>query len=231
MNVDVCICTRHPENVSINLLKSLSNSKNIIVEGSTPLSVARARCIQKTCSDWLLFLDDDVSVQENIIERLTQYVDQTIGAVEGIPLVSGFGDAFDKAINDSNHRVLRKLHLGERGYTICTLIRKEVAWDWKPPLLTTWEDYDLAQHILSKGYAWLRVPVEVIHTKSWGKLFRNIFWAVPGWKRFNRKSFLYTVEHLLSHPLAEFVRHKNPCYFFYEAYWSFIFMLAWIVKK
>ena len=58
--VDVVVVTRKPlSEMWLRNLKMLPAGELIVV-GSSPLSVARYEAIQKVRSEWFLFLDDDV---------------------------------------------------------------------------------------------------------------------------------------------------------------------------
>jgi len=148
MLVDVCIPTR-----SKRLFKKVYQSikreipyRRIILEHAVPLSLARKLLIEKAQTEWFLFLDDDVILGKNWFKKVSRYMDDDVGAIEGI---------------DIGKKRCLEIKRYERGLLLATLIRRSLVQDWIPRkgFESNFEDYDLTQHVIKKGYRWLRVNV------------------------------------------------------------------------
>jgi len=180
--IDVCIVSK----TRVTGVKGLEYLPigNLIIETSRPLGLARMRAIQKVQTEWFAFIDDDVEIDEGWFGALTKYVQNDVGAVQGILQIKGLGEKWDNALNTTKISP-SELKKGERGFTHNVLIRTKCVTDWKPSRsdLSAFEDYEISQHILNKGYRWLRVPVESFHKLSWAKIWDNAIWAMQGWKK------------------------------------------------
>lgn len=182
--VDICIVTKNPTkaNYIIRKLKNASFVNNIIIETSKPLGFARFNAIQKVSTKWFAFIDDDILIPdiEAWFSILTSYIASDVGAVEGIVLIKGLGDQWDKAINSLSPRKPVEVPRSKwgRGYTHNTLIKTDLVKDWKPSSikLEVLEDLELTKHIQAKGYKWLRVPVKAYHIKNWKIVAKNSLW-------------------------------------------------------
>lgn len=210
MALDICLVTKKGV-TSIKGLNSIPENR-LIVETSTPLALARMRAIQRVKTEWFAFIDDDVEISVSWYKTLKPYMDKPdIGAVEGILLTKGLGKPWDDALNDAP-RQTTELHIGDRGFTHNTLIRTRLVRDWKPPpFVSAYEDYLLTQHVLRKGYRWLKVPTRSIHRKTWKKIWNNVTWAIEGRHKvvplpFNGfiriiKHFIYSLRILVSYTM------------------------------
>ncbi len=184
MKLDVCIVTK-------NHVKSIKGLEyipinNLIIETSSPLALARMRAIQKVEKEYLVFIDDDVEIDETWYELLeTHLKNPQVGAVQGQLLFKGLGEQWDQALNNDIKQKTKKLKLGNRGMTHNTIIKTELVKDWvPPPTLSSYEDYDLTQHILGKGYDWIVIPTKSFHEKTWNNLLKSSIWALEGRKHF-----------------------------------------------
>lgn len=179
--IDVCLVTKNSSS-KLNGLKYLPVN-HLIVETSKPLALARMRAIQKVTTEWFAFIDDDVYIGPDWYKQVSMYVRSGVGAVCGRMLQHGLGTSWDKAVNQQIRRIRQVTELcrGERGYTHNTLLRTALVRDWRPSRndLEAYEDYEITQHILSKGFRWLVVPnVDAWHEKTWQRVWHNAIWAV-----------------------------------------------------
>lgn len=181
MKIDVCIVTKN--NISyINGLEHVPVN-NLIIEQSKPLGIARKKAIQKVTTEWFAFLDDDISLFPFWFESLSSQITPELGAISGYLEDFGFNKEVDYELA---HRLtpLRDYKIGERWTgTHSGLIRTEAIKDWTPssPNLSAWEDYDITQHILRKGYKVIKVPKYLgKHKKGWNKTANNIMWNLKG---------------------------------------------------
>ena len=180
MTIDVCVVTKNGI-----LPKGLENIpyKNLIINTSVPLGRARMLAIQDVTLEFFAFIDDDMEIEKGWLEELLPlFKNPKIGAVSGICEYRGLGAKYDEAVN--KYRRHRKyLKRGERGYTHNVIFRTEVVKDWRPSHkeLSVYEDYELTQHVLKKGYLWLDTPAKSIHHVSWTHVGRNARWAGRDW--------------------------------------------------
>ncbi|MDH5439027.1 MAG: glycosyltransferase, partial [Candidatus Bathyarchaeota archaeon] len=150
---------------------------------SKPLALARMRAIQKVTTEWFAFVDDDVQIGPDWYKQVSAYITPGVGAVCGRMTERGLGSSWDKAVNEQIRRIrqVTELRRGERGYTHNTLLRTDLVRDWRPSRddLEAYEDYEITQHILSKGFRWLVVPnVDAWHEKTWMRVWHNVIWGV-----------------------------------------------------
>jgi len=190
MKIDVCLVTKKSK-IPQWWLKNLERVplNNLIVETSTPLAMARMRAIQKVQTEWFAFIDDDVVIGKRWIDQVTKAITPKTGAVETYLRI--LAPSPWQYVFDERFRRLKSfnLKLGQRGYTVATLIKTDLVRDWKPSRkdLTSFEDYELTQHVLKKGYAWTRIPAEGFHdSRSAIKLWRQSVWAIEGEKKATR---------------------------------------------
>lgn len=119
----------------------------LIVSDPAPLPVARRRAIDRVETAWFWFLDDDVRVEADYLDRLTDAVAPAIGAVQG------------RKASRSEHPsdwVRRRAH---RAGTHATLVRTAAVADVEIPSdVVVLEDEYLRRWVESRGYAWLFHP-------------------------------------------------------------------------
>jgi len=220
----------------LNYVKVLELGLPVKIETSTPISKARRNCVKNTNAEYVLFVDDDVSVTRKILSELFSALSKDVGAVEGVPFVTGLGGRFDHALN--NRKRKKSLQHGDRGYTIVTLVRKELVQDWDPKSLSSYEDYSLTQHILSKGYNWVTTPISAFHIKTWGRQAKNRLWLIRGYMETFDLTFkqrvIEAVKHFVS-PFNSTIKHRNydPFLFVYNIYmgWSFAFAIMLTIRR
>lgn len=111
--------------------------------GDYPLQVARAEAIERTETDWILFLDDDVRIREDYLSGLVDAIAPLVGGIQGR---KGDGGENAKWVRWRSHRA----------GTHATLVRREaVASISFPDDLTMLEDEYIRQTVEERGYLWL----------------------------------------------------------------------------
>ncbi len=204
MKIDVCIVTKN----NINTISGMNHIplNKLIIERTKPLGLARMRAIQKVSTEWFAFIDDDVAILPNWFESLAKFIDKDIGAIQGIMREYGLGDNLDKELllfNIRNNKKKRALNIGERGFTHNTLIRTDLVKDWKPSRedLSAFEDYELTQHVLKKGFNWLIIPnFNALHYKTLRELWTGTIWGIKGWKKTGNSRKIGNMRKLTTHP-------------------------------
>ena len=204
MNIDVCLVTKR----SVNTVKGLKYIplNKLIIEKSKPLGLARMRAIQKVSTEWFAFIDDDVSILPKWFESLSKFIDEDVGAIQGIMRNYGFGGDLDKELflwELKNNKKIKSLKIGERGFTHNTLIRTDLVRDWKPSRkdLSAFEDYELTQHILNKGFKWLIIPnFRALHYKTLLEVWTKAVWGIKNWKKIGNTKEIGNMKKLSTHP-------------------------------
>ena len=233
MDIEAFVVSNNP--TLVNFLSVSKNAVPVSLECSSPISEARKNCIKNAKSNFVLFVDDDVKFFGSVLKQLVSELNDDVGAVEGVPLVKGLGKWFDYALNGRARS--RELTRGQRGYTIVTLLRKTVVEDWNPPeQLTSYEDYDLTQHIIKKGYRWVTTPVHAFHFKNWRKLAKNCLWCCRGYKQTFTPNMKQKTVEVLKHLVSPFVimikQHQHsPFLLLYRIYYNWIFGFALILTS
>ena len=197
MKVDICLVTKN----GMSSIKGIEHVPlaNLIVETSSPLGLARQKAIQNVSTEWFAFVDDDVELFPNWYKTLSEKIDHSIGAISGYLMDCGYGDEVDSCIAQQKTEFI-DYRLGERWTgTHHGLIRTELVKDWEPsrPDLSSWEDYEITQHILRKGFRVVKIPVYLgYHHKGWKHIYSNAFWNLEGQIKTKGMSVRYFLSYL-----------------------------------
>ncbi|MBA7493358.1 hypothetical protein ES702_03916 [subsurface metagenome] len=193
LNIDVCIPTLR--GIPPSLIATLRNetSGSIHISMVKPLSYARIELIKKVKTALFLFLDDDILYPKGHLKLLTSYFNEDVGAVQGSLISYGLGEKWDIALQKNTLKTIKSD--ADRLFGSNMLIRLSLVEDWNPPLnLSGCEDWDLTNHIRTKGYDCLLIPSKIKHKTSWFKTFKNALWfgnAYPNlFKKFPLSYFL-----------------------------------------
>ena len=121
--------------------------RELVVETSTPLGLARMRAISRVKTPIFAFVDDDVEISSNWFQELSKHMGSGVGAVQGELLTFGLGAKFDEAVNKTIPKRIEALKLGDNGMTHNTIIRTDLVRDWKPSRedLGAMEDLEINQ--------------------------------------------------------------------------------------
>lgn len=238
--IDVVVATKN-ELPDWWVKKNLSRvpTNKLIIERSKPLAIARMRAIQKVTTEWFVFIDDDALLGENWWPMIKKHIAEDVGAIEGRSYNVYDNPCINKALNDvKKTQGTIKLRRGERGTTICTLLRRDVVQDWKPSRkdLSAFEDYELTQHVLKKGYSWLSVDSDAWHLRKTLLPFpKNIKWNMVGVlklqlspRRFLLENMYYMLSDLLSGIFLKQKAEHNirlSLYRCYCSFWQILFLL------
>ena len=142
-----------PNNIK-KFFKEVSNKGVRYIHIDRPgLPNARNIGIKIATGEIILFVDDDIILGKDWFKRVSRYMIKNVGAIEGVDL-------------GKINREYIEIGRYERGLLCATLIRKDVVYDWKPRkgVETNFEDYDLTQHVIKKGFRWFRVNVPGTHS-------------------------------------------------------------------
>jgi hypothetical protein len=181
----VCVCRKLPNVEWFKNLNKIPVDK-LIIETSKPLGVARMRAIQKVSTEYFVFLDDDAILCDNWYKEIVCHLEPNVAAISGMSLLKGFGDMWDLSINAYRFQNGNKtLKTGERMSTVNALLKTDVVRDWKPSRLDVeaWEDYEIGQHIIKKGFVVLGVPSCCYHFLGWKRFIKNGLWSSKSMKK------------------------------------------------
>ena len=147
----------------------------VLIRGGKTRGEARqiaVRTFLENFSDtWLMFVDDDVVLNDGWWSEASQYVDDPkVGIIWGLNYDSEpTRHIYLKALGVDYVRYLIQ-EFFHRGGTHDTLLRREAIVDLEiPPDLHWYEDGYILRHVLSKGYEARIVYTGCIHYNPWGE--------------------------------------------------------------
>lgn len=231
---------------TIDVIKKVIPSDHlIIVKTEANLAVARAIGINLVSTEWFAFVDSDIELCNGWFQKLMRYkvIAEKIGAIQGSYWNPFAGNRSKKSVESIRFLRRRKdIKLKDiikhgllnvvRGLTTNTLIKKEAAQDWNPPVsLSAFEDYHLTQHILKKGFKWVVVEhIKSIHWKqlSYSNAFRSGVWHGVGARFSGAKSplemMIFTPAYLIRKTLCN--EGSDDCK---NLLMEFILQLGWVI--
>ncbi len=126
------------------------------LESFGSLAKAREFAIGLVDCPWFLFVDDDVVLRRGFA-RIFSYMDDDVGAIEGLDCnVHPARRAFQEGMA-SLTKLLRKKSKSERGFTGSTLIRTKLLGSIQiPAYLKVYEDHYIKNHVQKQGYKWVQ---------------------------------------------------------------------------
>ena len=197
--VDVCVVTRDGK-----LPKGLEclPVKNIIIETSFPIGLARKRAIEKVSTEWFAFIDDDVEITPEWFPICSLFIKDGVGAVNDTDSYKGLG-VFDRVIFNGPIIPKEVTYKGRlNGNNI--LIKTDLVRDWFPDEnRRCYEDLTIGRHVLSKGYKKIVTPALCYHGKDWGSVKRSALWA----RREYTKMYSISVFRIVVRKIIEPLKH------------------------
>ena len=146
---------------TLNLVQKYANAE-VIDDSGGNRATARQKGIEAADTNWHLHLDSDVVLCKDWFKSAQKHLNPKVGALWGVTIP---GDRHVYNRNKSMAILYRKDVLDwimqqknlKRYLTHDTLLRTEAVKDIKiPPDLHVWEDHFIGQHVVSKGYEWLK---------------------------------------------------------------------------
>jgi hypothetical protein len=235
LKVDVCVPTRNrlPEWWHENLKRLPINKLHVAT--SKPLGMARMRLIKAVETPFFVMLDDDVLLAEDWFEIVWSKMTGNVGVVSGKDIYVGLGKKTDEQFKSvtlkSKERTLR---FGQRGLTVNLLLHSETVKDWVPSRsdLSSWEDYDLTQHVLRKGKEWVETNAYCYHySTTWLNAAKRGIWSGEGVKRMASEGPVHwVIQSATAVPIQLFQALSEPKLFGYHIYvaWSNLWTLLGI---
>lgn len=205
-----------------------------IISDTISLGSARTKGIRASDTEWILFVDDDVIVPSNFMERMEQYIDERTGALWSAcvstmePLRSIKISYFERKLGPRGFYIIQP---GERGFTNSTLIRRELIKDIEISDMTAWEDWAIAQRVMESGMDWKVVRVFSDHISEDKNVFYKTSWNTAGilnLGRTGRKTIRWTMssyaQHLRKYAISAFKETvKNRDVYWFNFYLSELF--------
>jgi len=125
-------------------------------------ATARQKGIDAVETEWHIHVDSDVVLCKDWFKKAIPYMRSDVGAIWGVTVPKNkhvFNIAKSMAMlyrKDVIDWIMQQQHL-KRYLTHDTLIRTEAVKDIKIPTdLHIWEDHYIGNHIVSKGYKWIK---------------------------------------------------------------------------
>ncbi len=145
---------------TIDLLEAYGAA--VIDDSNGNRATARQKGIEAVKSDWFVFVDSDVILCENWLEKAMKHASSDVGAVWGAAIpASPSSEARYKAMGKFYGLSMSELAVRAgrmRGLTHDTLIRTEAVRDIQIPKdLTVLEDHYVRKHVEGSGFRWLSV--------------------------------------------------------------------------
>jgi glycosyltransferase involved in cell wall biosynthesis len=155
----------------------------VVLQDLVSLGSARMKGVRESDKEWIIFIDDDIVVPNDFIERVERYVDDETGAIWS-PCVSvvepdhsEFLAILERQFNDKDAYELKR---ADRGCTNATLIRRDLIVDLDISDMNAWEDWVITQQVIGSGKKWLVVKVYSDHIHRAVDLSSKDSWNAAG---------------------------------------------------
>ena len=154
-----------------------------VLTDTRSLGSARMKGIEESDTEWVAFVDDDISLPEGFMEEVMDKTDWSVGAVQGA--VRSVHDPHREMLTDGYERKFDggdtfDLRPGDRGLTSATLVRRSLIEDLNLADMDTWEDWLITQKVLDSGYRWIVTRPYVDHFHPKEDLARKEGWNAAG---------------------------------------------------
>lgn len=154
-----------------------------VLTDTVSLGSARMKGVRASGSEWVCFVDDDISIPEGFPMDVEKTVDEDVGALQGAvvsvhqPYRSMLIDEYERRFSGRDTFDLRP---GERGLTSATFIRKDLIADMELADMDTWEDWLITQKIIDSGHRWVVTRPYVDHFHEYEDLAKKGGWNAAG---------------------------------------------------
>jgi len=192
------------------------NGFTYIYQKNRGVTFARNTGIDRSEGEWIIFLDDDVLIEDNWFSKITDSLSKLSESVVGAEgKVEGSGDGlWDREVQNLDGGAFLTCHLAVRKEILIELSGFDTTFEKDLPCC---EDHEMAARLLKKGKVVFMPDVKVTHLPRKVKLFRYILQA-PKRIRSLLKADLYFYT---KHPdQYRFFRHADT---FWGTYISVLF--------
>mgnify|MGYP002083157934 FL=1 len=200
-----------------------------VLTDTRSLGSARMKGIEESDTEWVAFVDDDISLPDGFIEEVMDKANRSVGAVQGAvrsvhePHRDMLTDGYERRFNGGDTFDLRP---GDRGLTSATLIRRSLIEGINLENMDTWEDWLITQRVLDSGYRWVVSRPFVDHFHPREDLARKGGWNAAGILNLGRtgrmpvsKALRWYIDTLLETPgnaVRLSVRYRDPRQFLHQ---------------
>jgi len=198
-NLDLChlvLVDRNSHDGTLETAQSLiPQNKLKIIKSDENLAVARRIGIECVDTDLFAFVDSDIELCKHWFKHLYPLVSEDVGALQATEINAYEGAhsstrLIEQLVSPRTLTIMDIVRHGlfnrTRGMTTQTLVRTNIMIDWKPSsLLCSFEDYSITQHIISKGFKWIRVNYVTSSHHKYPKSGKSNFSLVRDWYLWN----------------------------------------------
>jgi glycosyltransferase involved in cell wall biosynthesis len=154
-----------------------------VLTDTVSLGSARMKGVRACGSEWVCFVDDDISIPEDFASNVSEVLGNDVGAVQGAvvsvhhPYREMLVEEYERRFSGQDSFDLRP---GERGLTSATMIRKDLIEDLDLEDMNTWEDWLITQKVIGSGQRWVVTRPYVDHFHAYEDLARKGGWNAAG---------------------------------------------------
>lgn len=222
----IIVVDRRSEDATVSIARRHGAT---VLTDTRSLGSARMKGVEESDTEWVAFVDDDISLPEGFIEEIMDKADGNVGAVQGAvrsvhePHRGMLTDDYERRFNGGDAFDLRS---GDRGLTSATLIRRSLIEDLDLTNMDTWEDWLITQRVLDSGHRWIVSRPFVDHFHPREDLARKGGWNAAGILNLGRtgrmpvsKALKWYIDTLLETPgnaVRLSVRYQDPEQFLHQ---------------
>lgn len=225
MKVDCVIPSKG--SVRENLIHALMKSPNvgrIIIEDTTPLSIARKIGALKCNTEYVAQFDDDVEIDEDWFQTAFSKLSEGVLAVSSMyeeqnPHMKAYLDFFYQHKKPPENIATANVN--------SLLIKRELFNEYNPPLIFHCEDNYLYNFVTAKG-KWVHF---MGHAKHWLTFRASNFKSGQNARKYHLityKQFFKTIFYRFTIPMLILPKTKSLMTLFYFWRWNLQFIAGWI---
>ncbi|MBW2632331.1 MAG: glycosyltransferase [Deltaproteobacteria bacterium] len=147
-------------------------TRYIYSDGGNGIAYARMLGLKHVTTPLFAFVDSDVIIPNDWEDRMLSFFNEDVGAIESF--VSFIPRTKKEIMLEKMNRVWYQTLFKHgkivelqgkfaRGFTGATIIKRILLTSLRMPKIPCHEDYVITQHILSKGFKWIKVSIPVKH--------------------------------------------------------------------
>jgi glycosyltransferase involved in cell wall biosynthesis len=198
----------------------------LVLTDDTSLGSARMKGVRHSRAEWIAFIDVDIVLPPGFLEAMEPFMVEGVGAIQAgaisvhEPYRSIHLEEFGSRMGYADHF---DCHLGERGFTNATLVRRSLLEGLDLTMVNTWEDWVITQRVLRSGHRWIVVRPFVDHIHDREDLARKEGWNAAGILNLARaghmdattamRQYVGKVLLALKGSVKYTIQMKNPAYF------------------
>lgn len=128
-----------------------------VIQSKKSLGKCREIGIKEVDTEWFVFVDSDVVLNEKWLEKIKSYIQPEVGTVEGLDLVMSPERGAMQLATERLKKLMKTAIAQRRAFTGDTLIRTAAVKGIEiPDNLQVYEDEFIKNYIESRGYNWVK---------------------------------------------------------------------------